>query len=180
MLIVFASCAHRDAASSTPVKSPSDLIADYVNSHSMYVESFSIVEIGTPDSVYTPYYALQTSSYIANQDIALLYRYQNSISDGNDRKVYSDSIAMLVSEMDSLHHELIAADVQNQLPKNTGKPNNCIAVTAKFRLNGRLDEQTFYYSLDGQYISHTTADNFALIKKTDEYDREFRRVYRDF
>jgi hypothetical protein len=144
------------------------------------VDSFSIEKIEGPDSVYTPYRRLMACSLLAAQNISSLYRYQNAIYEGKNRKIYQDSIAMLVADMDTIRHRIMTADIDNQFPKIASESYNRLAVTVKYRLNGRLNEQVFYYEGDGQSISHCTADNFELIKKTDEVLDEFRRVYNDF
>jgi hypothetical protein len=182
VFLAMTSCAHKDSPSpeKTSEKSPSELVTEFVNSHFTYVDSFSIEKIEGPDSVYTPYRRLMACSYFASKNISMLYKYQNAIYDGENKKIYLDSIAMLVADMDTIRDRIITADIDNQFPKMASEPYNRLAVTVKYRLNGRLNEQVFYYDGDGLSISHCSADNFELIKKIDESLDEFSRVYNDF
>lgn len=181
-LLVFTSCAHHDTANAgkSPEKSPSELVTEYANSHFNYTDSFSIVSIEGPDSAYSPYRRLLSCSYIASSDLTRLYQYQNAIYDGKNRKAYTDSIAMLVSDIDTIYKRIITADLDNQFPKTASEPYNRLAVRVNYLLDGRPNSQFFFYEADGLSISHCTSDNYELIKNIDKYITEFRSVYRDF
>jgi hypothetical protein len=88
-LLVLSSCAHPHAVhpgDSSSDKSPSELVTEYVNSHFSCADSFTIVKIEGPDSVYTPFPHLSIYSYIASRDLTKLNDYQNAIYAGKSRK----------------------------------------------------------------------------------------------
>lgn len=135
------------------------------------ITTLEIIEESKEDSTYTPYNAL----------LSLDMEYTNigaDISNLRNKAMQEKSKEKIIMYLDSAinMHEKETKEISKiffncsryiKLPAICEEPYNSKFINAKYRLNGELIEQRFFFNNDGENIGHTDADIKTLAKRVE-------------
>jgi hypothetical protein len=147
------------------------------------VTTLEIIEESKEDSAYTPYNTLLSldMEYASiGADISNLRN--KAMQEKSKEKIimYLDS-AINMHEKDTKEISKIFFNCSRyiKLPAICEEPYNRKFIRAKYRLNGELIEQRFFFNNDGKDIGHTDADIKALAKKVETTAYETLNIKED-
>ena len=163
------------------------IIEKYINDNFYNVQSLQIIEVAEPDSAYSPYRQLLSLDYFYNAATTKMLMYSvQAFEEKNKKKaillldsalsIY-DSIS---NQYDSITHKcFLAVD----FPNINTNPKNRIFINAKYRINGKLEEQRFYFNENENKIGHCENDikkaAQKLLQSMEELDNEREKVQKD-
>jgi hypothetical protein len=144
-------------------------IEAYLKKNEPVFHSLEIIEVSKSESIYSPFdYAMSlTFQYV--EILSEMTKLQTSALEASSKKEtlkLLDEAITVGHSIDSLVHELL---IEIDYPILAKKPHNRVGCKAKYRLNGILTENTFYYNRNESTIGHTDKDIKKYGKEIVEY-----------
>lgn len=136
-------------------------IETYLKEHNPNLKSLEMIEVSETDSTYSPYRELMSLSYMYTSlgaDIASLN------SKAFKAKSNKEAISILDSALNIYTQEYSRLDsTTSKCFKAIDFPDlatekNRIYAKAKYKIDGEVKEQCFYFNADGETIGHTDED----------------------
>lgn len=136
-------------------------IETYLKEHNPNLESLEMIEVSETDSAYSPYRELISLSYVytdLDADIASLNSKAFKAKSNKEAISILDSALNIYtqeySRLDSITFKCFRAIDFSDLATE----KNRICAKAKYKIDGEVKEQRFYFNADGETIGHTDED----------------------
>ncbi|WP_291600949.1 hypothetical protein [Bacteroides sp.] len=135
------------------------------------ITTLEIIEESKEDSAYTPYNTLLS----LNMEYASIGADISKLREKAMQEESKDKVIMYLDSAINVHKKrsgeiskiLFNCHRYISLPSICEEPFNRKFITAKYRLNGKLKEQRFFFNNDGKSIGHTDEDTKALYKEVE-------------
>lgn len=168
-------------------QSDKEIIADYLNKTEKIANNIEIIEVSQPDSLYSPYNTLQSISYICAVTSHDMIKYSSRAwKEDNLKKslaLLDSAINLYKTENHRLDSALFKCSLAIDFPQYEPKKINRKSLNAKYRIDGELHENIFFFNRDTNSIGHTSDENKVLYlkaqKSISELDNTYREILRD-
>ncbi|MCR4815561.1 MAG: hypothetical protein K5842_00060 [Bacteroidales bacterium] len=136
------------------------LVLDYLQENTNGTE-YSIIEISAPDSLYSPFEVINSLMLTKSSSYADLSKQLTEAFDKSalkDRRAAALEVAKLADMEYNKRDDF--NDIVNALthPAYVDRPANRIAYTAKYKVDGDIQEDVFYLEKDGSAVGHTASE----------------------
>lgn len=136
------------------------LVLNYLRDSTDGME-YSIVDISTPDSLYSPFESINSllltkSSIYANLTKQLLGVYD--MPSLKERRVAASEVAKLADAEYNNQEEFDVIVMALLHPTLVERPANRIAYTVTYKVDGKIKEDVFYLERDGRAVGHTASE----------------------
>lgn len=136
------------------------LVLDYLQENTNGTE-YSIIEISAPDSLYSPFDVINSLMLTKSSSYADLSKQLTEAFDKSalkDRRAAALEVAKLADMEYNKRDDF--NDIVNALthPAYVDRPANRIAYTAKYKVDGDIQEDVFYLEKDGSAVGHTASE----------------------
>jgi hypothetical protein len=162
-------------------------IESYLKKNEPVFHSLEIIEISKLESVYSPFeYAMGITMLYAETFTKMSSIHLSALKATSKKETLRllDESITVGHSIDSMVHELF---VEIDYPILTKKVHNRMGCKAKYRLNGVLTENTFYYNRNENTIGHTDEDIreygdkiVEYMKKRNDLEIEINTDIRDY
>lgn len=132
-------------------------VRDYIEKNAATLISLDIIEISEMDSVYNPFWDLQEAiTANINIDTKILEAWNNA-SEHNYRTKIDFTVDSLKEAIKAVDSALLNAERVLRMKEFNieAAPYNAVGVKAKYRINGLLKTDWFYYDGDGSIVRST-------------------------
>ena len=135
-------------------------ILNYLKEHTNGTE-YTIIDVSEPDSLYSPFEAINSLRISSSMQYADLMEQFSQAYDKPTRKERRASALAVAAKADSVYHAIsqdcrdIAIVLTN--PSCFPEKANRIGYKARYKVDGRLQEDVFYLERNGKGIGHTAS-----------------------
>ena len=163
---------------------PEKMIEKYLQDHEQILNSLEFIEVSEIDSMYSPFNELRELTIRYAETSSKISKYINQAWHSHSEKeclIYLDS-AYNHSKIETAFLDSIATDYFEAVdfPSLCLENPNYRAVKAKYRINGILKEDYFYFERNEKNsIGHSSIDNKRYCREIIEYLREIREKERE-
>ena len=169
------------------VDNDKEVIADFLKNSLKSANTIEIIEISKADSLYSPYNELMSLDLLCAFTSTSMVKYSSKAWEVQSKKesiAYLDSaITLYQTERQKIDSVLFQSNSALSSPLYIKGKDNRKAVKVKYKVDGNICNDTFFFNKGSSSIGHRHSDIQLIINKLKldilEIDKEFREAEKD-